>query len=163
MKKSRWVLFAAIMFVSGFAYAQVARADTFACVNKSSGTPKIVASCDVGTNNAPCHNNDVCVDLSSSSAGASLSLTVVCETQTASESDGGFNIDALCPAGQVVVSGGYQCTDANGNLLNTNVQANGFHFSNVTPDGWEVIGTTQIAAGNKCRVCATCNLGGVAP
>lgn len=37
---------------------------TFACVNKSSGEVKIVPSCTVGTNASPCHNNDICTDLS---------------------------------------------------------------------------------------------------
>jgi len=52
--------------------ASAARADTFACVNKSSGTPKIVMSCSVGTNASPCQHNDTCVDLSLS-AGANES------------------------------------------------------------------------------------------
>ncbi len=42
--------------------ATAARADTYACVNKSSGTPKI-QSCTVGTN-AGCHTNETCIDLS---------------------------------------------------------------------------------------------------
>lgn len=37
---------------------------TYACVNSSSGTVKIVASCTVGSNASPCHNHDVCTDLS---------------------------------------------------------------------------------------------------
>jgi hypothetical protein len=40
--------------------ASVARADTYACVNNSSGEVKIVASCTVGTNASPCHHNDTC-------------------------------------------------------------------------------------------------------
>ena len=40
---------------------------TFACVNKSSGEVKIVASCTVGSNASPCHNNDTCTDLSGQS------------------------------------------------------------------------------------------------
>ena len=40
--------------------ASAARADTFACVNNSSGEVKIVASCTVGTNASPCHHNDTC-------------------------------------------------------------------------------------------------------
>jgi Protein of unknown function (DUF1566) len=43
-----------------------ARADTYACVNKSSGEEKMVASCTVGTNASPCHHNDICTDLSGS-------------------------------------------------------------------------------------------------
>lgn len=43
--------------------ASAARADVFACVNNSSGTPKIVASCTPGTNDSPCHHNDTCVVL----------------------------------------------------------------------------------------------------
>ena len=41
--------------------ASAARADVFACVNNSSGTPKFVTSCTVGTNASPCHHNDTCV------------------------------------------------------------------------------------------------------
>jgi hypothetical protein len=44
---------------------------TFACVNKSSGGVKIVPSCTVGTNASPCHNNDICTDLSSGQSGQS--------------------------------------------------------------------------------------------
>ena len=40
--------------------ASAARADTFACVNNSSGEVKIVASCTPGTNASPCHHNDTC-------------------------------------------------------------------------------------------------------
>jgi hypothetical protein len=47
--------------------ASVARADTYACVNQSSGEAKIVASCTVGSNASPCKKNDSCVDLSLSS------------------------------------------------------------------------------------------------
>ena len=43
--------------------ASAARADVFACVNNSSGTPKIVDSCTPGTNASPCHHNDTCVVL----------------------------------------------------------------------------------------------------
>ena len=39
---------------------------TYACVNKSSGEVKVVPSCTVGTNKSPCHNNDICSDLSGS-------------------------------------------------------------------------------------------------
>ena len=41
---------------------------TYACVNISSGEVKIVASCTVGTNASPCHNNDTCTDLSGESS-----------------------------------------------------------------------------------------------
>jgi hypothetical protein len=40
---------------------------TFACVNQSSGEVKIVPKCTVGTNASPCHNNDLCTDLSGNS------------------------------------------------------------------------------------------------
>lgn len=40
---------------------------TFACVNSSSGEVKIVPSCTVGSNASPCHNNDVCTNLSGQS------------------------------------------------------------------------------------------------
>jgi len=42
-------------------------AHTYACVNNSSGTVKIVPSCTVGTNASPCHANDTCADLSGQS------------------------------------------------------------------------------------------------
>ncbi len=139
--------------------ASAARAGTtFACVNNSSGTLKIVSSCTVGTNANPCHNNDTCIAIGS----GGLSLTVVCETETA-PAGGGFNVDALCPNGQVVVTGGYQCTDSDGNLEDINVQENALHFANVTPDGWQVIGTNPGEEDCSLRVCATCNAGGVAP
>jgi len=37
---------------------------TYACVNNSSGTVKVVPGCMVGTNSSPCHNNETCTDLS---------------------------------------------------------------------------------------------------
>ena len=40
--------------------ASAAHADTYTCVNNSSGEVKIVASCTVGTNASPCHHNDTC-------------------------------------------------------------------------------------------------------
>jgi hypothetical protein len=46
---------------------------TFACVNQSSGEVKIVPSCSVGTNASPCHNNDLCTDLSGQSANSPCS------------------------------------------------------------------------------------------
>lgn len=59
---------AAVLALGLMAFAaSAARADTYACVNKSSGTPKI-QSCTVGTN-AGCHKNESCIDLSSSSSG----------------------------------------------------------------------------------------------
>jgi hypothetical protein len=121
MKKSRWVLFAAIVFASSFASSHVVRATEA--------------------------DNDA------------LSLKVTCQTATASAFGGGFNIDALCKAGQVVVTGGYQCTDAGGNLVEFDVSENTFHFSNVTPDGWQVIGTNTGLIDASCRVCATCTKG----
>ena len=137
--------------------ASPAHADTFACVNQSSGTNKIVPSCTVGTNSSPCHHNDICVDLSPPPPG--LTLNEVCETESANAVDGSFNIDALCGAGQVVVAGGFQCTDAAGDLVASSVTENTFHLNNVTPDGWQTIGTTATDA--SCRVCATCTTGSV--
>jgi len=51
----------------------VGHSDTFACVNKSSGEVKIVRSCTVGTNASPCHNNDICTDLSGQSTPSACS------------------------------------------------------------------------------------------
>jgi len=134
--------------------ASAARADTFACVNNSSGEVKIVTSCTPGTDDSPCHHNDTCIDLSA------LSLQVVCETENTT-STGGFNIDAICPTGDVVVSGGYEC--ATNNTFATPAPAtlsvNTFHFSNVTPNGWQSIGALDSGTSGTCRVCATCATG----
>ena len=142
--------------------ASAARADTFACVNNSSGEVKIVASCTVGTNASPCHHNDTCTDLS---LGGGPDLKVVCETENAPALKG-FNVDAICPADHpVVVTGGYQCTDSDGDLLGISVIENTFHFSGTSPDGWQTIGSNNTgidagpAPGNGCRVCATCAKG----
>jgi hypothetical protein len=48
----------------GQTLASASSGHTFACVNMSSGGLKIVPSCTVGTNASPCHNNDICTDLS---------------------------------------------------------------------------------------------------
>ncbi len=90
----------------------------------------------------------------------SLTLKVVCETEsTSADGFGTFNIDALCPAYDVVVAGGYQCTDSSGNLTAINVLENTFHFSGTTPDGWQTIGTVLSGIEASCRVCATCTKG----
>jgi hypothetical protein len=140
--------------------ASAARADTFACVNTSSGTPKIVDSCTVGTNASPCHNDDICIDLSL----GGTDLKVVCETESVGPL-GGFNVDAICPADHpVAIAGGYQCTDSNGHLLAIIVDENTFHFNGTSPNGWQTIGSNNTtlagtAPGNGCRVCATCASG----
>ncbi len=138
--------------------ASVARADTFACVNNSSGEVKIVKSCTVGTNDTPCHHNDTCIDI----GPGPLALQIVCETENTG-ANGSFNIDALCPAGDVVVTGGYACaTDsAFGTPAPATLSVNTFHFSNVTPDGWQSIGALDSGTSGTCRVCASCTTGTV--
>ena len=75
------------------------RADTFACVNKSSGAVKVVPSCTVGTDGSPCTNNDTCVDLSLSSG----------ENESWESCDEFLCIDTPSPDG----SGGWGVTSLN--------------------------------------------------
>jgi hypothetical protein len=134
--------------------ASAARADTFACVNNSSGTVKVVPSCTVGTNASPCHNNDTCKDLSTSK----LSVGVTCNTQSVGAVDGSFNIDATCPSGDVVVTGGWSCVDGTGNVTDATISENTFFFSNITPVGWQTVGHATAHDGS-CTVCASCTPG----
>ena len=142
--------------------ASAVRADTFACVNNNSGTPKIVASCTVGTNASPCHNNDTCTDLSLS--GQSLTLAEVCSPANGVAADGFFNIDVTCPAGDVVVTGGYSCSDliAPSGILEVAVSVNTFFgFPGLT--GWQTIGQNLSEDVGTCQVCISCTPGTTLP
>ena len=83
-------------------------------------------------------------------------FTVVC-TNASVAPFGGFNQDAICPTGYSAGGGGYQLTDTfNGNILNPVVGVNIFHFTNVTPDGWQTIGVNPTGESATIRVCASC-------
>jgi hypothetical protein len=95
--------------------------------------------------------------------GNGLRLGVVCQDQTVTQASPKFNIDAICPAGQVVVTGGYACFDTDGDVLPVEVDENTLFFSNVTPTGWQSVGHVMTfedpTEAAKCRVCATCSQG----
>jgi hypothetical protein len=132
-----------------------ARADTFACVNKSSGEVKIVASCTVGTNASPCHQNDTCTDLNPPQP---LTLAMVCSPANSVAANGFFNIDVSCPTGDVVVTGGYSCGDsaAPSGLLEVAVSVNTF-FGFPNPTGWQTIGQSlSTSTTGTCEVCVSC-------
>ena len=66
------------------------------------------------------------------------------------------------PAGDIVLTGGYTCTDTvTQGLLHVTVQENTFAFSNVTPIGWQTVGVNNSADAGNCRVCATLRPGRV--
>lgn len=87
-------------------------------------------------------------------------IGVVCETEN-TDGNGGFNIDAICPAGDVVLSGGYSCaTDSTFRTPSpATLSENTFHFSSVTPNGWQSVGSLDSGTEGTCRVCATCTPG----
>jgi hypothetical protein len=99
------------------------------------------------------------IDLTPPPPGASV--TMVCETENTG-GDGSFNIDALCPANNVALGGGYLCTTEpglGGNPAPVTASVNTF-FGAPTPTGWMTVGTANISGSSAgfgaCRVCATC-------
>ena len=89
---------------------------------------------------------------------SSLAIGVTCTTNNVSQGNGGFNIDAICPAGDIVLSGGWSCVDGESNVNNATVSVNSFFYSDFTPVGWQTIGNTGTFSGS-CTVCATCAAG----
>jgi hypothetical protein len=93
-------------------------------------------------------------------------LGIICQDQPVTDTSPGFNINVQCPAGQVVVTGGYQCTEsADGDLLESDVEENTFAFTTptnkpTTPTGWQTIGfaenidTTPDAGSVECASVA---------
>jgi hypothetical protein len=62
-KERVFPLILTLLALAAFAFAapRPAHAAPAICVNNSSGTVRIVASCTVGTNASPCHSNETCV------------------------------------------------------------------------------------------------------
>lgn len=89
---------------------------------------------------------------------SSLSIGVTCETENVGAGDGSFNIDAVCPAGDVVVSGGWSCVDGAKNVTDATIAENTFFFNNITPVGWQTVGHATAHDGS-CTVCASCTPG----
>jgi hypothetical protein len=95
--------------------------------------------------------------------GASVSQ--VCSDYQNTGGDGSFNIDAICPAGDVALGGGYVCFNEPGGSGGTGslalVQASeNIFFGASPPTGWQTVGkadlTGSTAGFGSCRVCASC-------
>jgi hypothetical protein len=89
------------------------------------------------------------------------SLTVIksCTTNGVAAS-GTFNISVACPAGGIIVTGGYSCSDTTvAGLLPVLVSEDTFN-GYPSPTGWVVVGTnTSSTDAGTCTVCGTCTIG----
>jgi hypothetical protein len=92
------------------------------------------------------------------SSAAMAATSAVCNTESVSGL-GGFNTQATCPSGTTATGGGYQLTSAaTGDLLGVSVNESQPVFSNITPTGWQVIGTNLTTIPGKMRVCVLCTM-----
>jgi hypothetical protein len=129
----------------------------FLCVNTTAKPPlpnaRVVTSMTAGL------PFEFLVDLNTNPTN-NLSVGVVCDSSSV-PGLGGFNQQAMCPTGDIVLSGGYSCTDTlttNG-LLPVTVEENTFLFGGaggVTPIGWQTVGLNNTEDDGNCRVCVTC-------
>jgi hypothetical protein len=123
----------------------------FICVNTTAKPP--LPNARVVTSAASCMPFEYVVDLN---PPVTIPVGVVCASSSVG-ADGGFNQQATCPTGQVVLSGGFACTDSvTQGLLNVTVEENTFAFSGVTPMGWQTIGVNNSADAGTCEVCVSC-------
>lgn len=67
------------------------------------------------------------------------------------------NISVQCPAGEVVVSGGYDTGSSSSSDLSLN--DNYFYFRGVTPVGWQTVLTNKDVNPIQFRVYASCTRG----
>jgi hypothetical protein len=126
----------------------------FLCVNTTAKPP--LPNARVVTNMTSCLPFEFLVDLNTNPTN-NLSVGVVCASSSV-PSGGGFNQQATCPTGDVVLSGGYTCTDplSSNGLLRVLVEENTFVFSGVTPTGWQSVGENDSEDAGTCQVCVTC-------
>jgi hypothetical protein len=90
------------------------------------------------------------------SSAAMAGSTAVCSDASVG-SLSGFNQSASCPSSQTATGGGYQLTSqATGDLLGVSVNESMPLFSNVTPVGWQVVGSNLTAIAGRIRVCVLC-------
>ncbi|MBV8050005.1 MAG: hypothetical protein JOZ80_02375 [Acidobacteriaceae bacterium] len=94
-----------------------------------------------------------------SQASATTSTTdgdVYVSAQAETGSDGSFNIDAICPKGKKVITGGFEILSGpspNAVLLSSDT----FHFHGEVADGWQVIGfALSNSTPTVIRVIASC-------
>jgi hypothetical protein len=90
--------------------------------------------------------------------GNSVPISYVCSSANAS--GGSFNIDALCPSGDVPLGGGWLCSDSMNNPVSATISVNTF-FGAAPPSGWMTIGTAASSPNTPvtCTVCASCTPG----
>jgi hypothetical protein len=128
----------------------------FLCVNTTAKPP--LPNARVVTSMSSCLPFEYLVDLNTNPTNA-LSVQVVCMSSSVA-AGGNFNQQATCPMGDIVIAGGYACTDTNGDLLSVTVEENTFVFGapgGVTPIGWQTVGFNNNGeASGSCNVCVTC-------
>jgi hypothetical protein len=125
----------------------------FLCVNTTAKPP--LPNARVVTSMTACMPYEYLVDLNPPPV---LSVGVTCASSSVAP-NGNFNQDAFCPAGDVVLGGGFYCietADTNGNLLNITLEENNFAYNYPTPIGWQTIGVNNTSNPGLCQVCVTC-------
>src|SRR5580704_2866970 len=150
------VLIAALMLVLPTPRARAATPPAgpfFLCVNTTAKPP--LPNARVVTSMTACLPFEFLVDLNTNPTN-NLSVGVVCASSNV-PATGAFNQQAACPSGDIVLTGGYTCTDTvTQGLLDVSVEENTFAFSGVTPMGWQTVGVNNTADAGNCRVCVTC-------
>ena len=124
----------------------------FLCVNTTAKPP--LPNARVVTSMTACLPFEFLVDLNTNPTN-NLSVGVVCASSNVPPMV--TLISKQLPLGDIVLTGGYTCTDTvTQGLLNVSVEENTFAFSNVTPMGWQTVGVNNSADAGNCRVCVTC-------
>lgn len=129
----------------------------FLCVNTTAKPP--LPNARVVTSMTACLPFEYLIDLNTNPTNA-LSVGVTCASASV-PGGGSISQSAMCPAGDIVLAGGYTCTDpSSGNgLLEVDVEENNFLFGGlggVTPIGWQTIGFNDSEDSGSCQVCVTC-------
>jgi hypothetical protein len=82
--------------------------------------------------------------------------TAVCNDESVA-SLGGFNNEATCPSGSTATGGGYELVSKDfSQLLGASVNESMPVFTNITPTGWEVVGSNLTTIEGTIRVCVIC-------
>jgi hypothetical protein len=127
----------------------------FLCVNTTAKPP--LPNARVVTSMTSCLPFEFLVDLNTNPT-VSLSAALSCASSSVGPG-GNFNQQSpTCPAGDIVLTGGYSCTDTDnpGNLLPVTVSENTFVFSGTTPVAWQTVGFSTSEDHGSCQVCVTC-------
>ena len=157
MKKLTGLLIATAAFLLVLPTPRAGAAPTpagpfFLCVNTTAKPP--LPNVRVVTSMIACLPYEFLIDLN---PAPTLSVGIVCANSSVGPM-GNFNQQATCPAGDIVLTGGYSCTDTDNpsNLFPVTVVENTFAFTGVTPMGWQTVGTNTTSDNGDCKVCVSC-------